>query len=53
MSKWLEEFKAKLNSMSREELDNEWEKLKKYNYGPTVEEYFDGLKRWGLLPKDF
>lgn len=54
MSKLIEELKKKLDSMTQEELDQEWEELKKYNdYGPTVEEYFEGLKKWGLLPKDF
>ena len=54
MSKLLKEFKKKLDSMSKEELDKEWEKLKKYNnIGPTVDEYFDGLKKYGLIPEDF
>lgn len=54
MSKILEELKKKLDSMTQEELDAKWEKLKPYNdIGPTVDEYFEGLKKWGLLPKDF
>lgn len=54
MSKLLEELQKKLDSMSQEELDAEWEDLKKLNnVGPTVEEYFNGLKKYGLLPKDF
>ena len=54
MSKWLEELKDKLDSMTQEELDKKWEELKKYNdCGPTVEEYFEDLKKRDLLPKDF
>ena len=54
MSKWFEDFKKRLESMTQEELDQEWEELKKYNdYGPTVEEYFEDLKKYGLIPKDF
>lgn len=53
MSKWLEELKKKLDSMSREELDAEWEELKHYNdCGPTVDEYFEELKKYGLYPKE-
>jgi hypothetical protein len=53
MSKWLEELKKKLNSMSQEELDDEWEKLKHYNNcGPMVEEYFEELKKYGLYRKE-
>ena len=54
MSKLLDELETRLNSMTQEELDAEWEELKELNnIGPTVEEYFDGLKKYGLLPKDF
>ena len=54
MSKILEELKKKLNSMTKKELNNELEKLKHYNeIGPTVDEYFENLKKCGLLPKDF
>lgn len=53
MSKIVEELKKKLESMSQEELDAEWEKLKHYNNcGPTVEEYFEELKKYGLYPKE-
>ncbi len=53
MSKLLEELEKKLNSMTKEELDAEWEELKKWNnVGPTVDEYFESLKRDGLYPKD-
>ena len=54
MSKILEDLKKKLDSMTQEELDEEWERLKHYNeIGPTVEEYFENLKKCALLPKDF
>ena len=53
MSKWFEEFKKKINSMSKEKLDKEWEKLKKYNdVGPTIDEYIDELKKWGLYANE-
>ena len=53
MSKIIEELKKKLDSMTQEELDQEWEKLKKYNdIGPTIEEYIEDLKKYGLYPKD-
>jgi len=35
--------------MSQEKLDAEWENFKKYNdIGPTIDEYVDELKKWGL-----
>jgi len=44
MSKILEELKKKLDSMTQEELDEEWERLKHYNeIGPTVDEYFEWI----------
>lgn len=53
MSKLVEELKNKLDSMTQEELDEEWKKLEKWNnVGPTVEEYFEGLKKYGLYPKE-
>ena len=53
MSKILEELEEKLNSMTQEELDAEWEELKKFNnVGPTVEEYFESLKEAGLYPNE-
>lgn len=49
MSKIIDELKKKLDSMSQEELDAEWKKLKKYNMmGPTVDEYIEKLKKYGL-----
>jgi len=54
MSDLLKRLQERLDSMTQEELDQEWEELKKYNdCGPTVEEYFENLKKYGLLPKDF
>lgn len=54
MSKLLDELENHLNSMTQEELDAEWAELEKLNnVGPTVDEYFEGLKKYGLLPKDF
>ena len=53
MSDIVKRLHEQLSSMSQEELDKEWEKLSKYNVGPTIDEYFEGLKKWGLLPKDF
>lgn len=39
--------------MTQEELDAEWEKLKPYNeIGPTVDEYFEELKKYGLYSKE-
>jgi DNA-binding protein H-NS len=53
MSKIVEELRKKLESMSQEELDAEWEQLKHYNdCGPTVDEYFEELKKYGLYPKE-
>jgi len=48
MNKWLDELKEKLNSMSKEELEKEWQELSQYDYGPTVEEYFEMLKEAGI-----
>jgi hypothetical protein len=51
MSKLLDELTEKLNSMSKEELEKEWQELSQYDYGPTVEEYFENLKKYGLYSK--
>jgi len=49
----LDEFKKRLDSMSQEELDAKWEELKKWNdIGPTIEEYIESLKKYGLYPKE-
>lgn len=46
------QLKERLNSMTQKELDEEWEKLKHWNeFGPTIEEYIEGLKMWGLIKK--
>ena len=53
MSKFAENLKKKFESMTQEELDQEWEKLKHYNeIGPSVEEYLENLKKVGLYPKE-
>lgn len=53
MGKLAENLKKKFESMTQEELDQEWEKLKHYNeIGPSVEEYHENLKKYGLYPKD-
>ena len=49
----VEELRKKLESMSQEELDAEWKELEKLNcVGPTVEEYIESLKKYGLYPKE-
>jgi len=53
MGKISDALKKRLESMSQEELDVEWEKLKQWNdIGPTVEEYFESLKKYNLYPKE-
>ena len=53
MGKFTENLKKKFESMTQEELDQEWEKLKHYNeIGPSVEEYLENLKKYGLYPKE-
>ena len=49
----LKRLKEQLNSMTQEELDEEWEKLKHWNeFGQTIEEYIEGLKMWGLIKNE-
>lgn len=49
----LKRLKERLNSMTQEELDEEWEKLKHWNeFGPTIEEYIESLKMWGLIKNE-
>ena len=53
MGKFSENLKKKFESMTQEELDQEWEKLKHYNeIGPSIEEYLENLKKYGLYPKE-
>ena len=53
MNTLLKELEDHLNSMTQEELDAEWNELEKLNnVGPTVDEYFEGLKKCGLYPKE-
>lgn len=45
-----EKLKKHFENISQEELDKEWDKLKHWNeFGPTIEEYKEGLKMWGLI----
>lgn len=53
MGKFAEKLKKKFESMTQEELDAECEKLKHWNeIGPTVDEYFESLKKYGLYHKE-
>lgn len=53
MGKFAENLKKKFESMTQEEIDQEWEKLKHYNeIGPSIEEYRENLKKYGLYPKE-
>ena len=53
MDKIADALKKKFESMSQEELDAEWEELKHWNeIGPTVDEYFESLKKYGLYNKE-
>lgn len=44
-SPWLKELKDHLENTPQEELDKEWEELKEYNIGPTVEEYIQMVEQ--------
>ena len=53
MGKFAENLKKKFESMTQEEINQKWEKLKHYNeIGPSVKEYIKDLKKYGLYPKD-
>ena len=53
MSSIAERLRKHLEEASQEELDKEWEELKHWNeVGPTVDEYFESLKEYGLYPKE-
>ena len=53
MGKIADALKKKFESMSQEELDAKWEELKHWNeIGPTCDEYFESLKKYGLYPKE-
>ena len=41
-----EELKFHFEKMSKEEIENEYEELKKFEYGPTVEEYLKEVKKF-------
>jgi len=53
MNNLLKELEDHLNSMTQEELDAEWAEIEELNnVGPTVDEYFEGLKKCGLYPNN-
>lgn len=41
-----EELKSHFDKMSKEDIENEYEELKKFEYGPTVEEYLKEVKKF-------
>lgn len=41
-----EELKSHFDKMSKEDIENEYEELKKFEYGPTVEEYLNYVKQY-------
>ncbi len=53
MSKIVERLRKHFEEATQEELDREWEKLKHWNeIGPSIEEYIEGLKMWGLIKNE-
>lgn len=40
------ELKSHFEKMSKEEIENEYEELKKFECGPTVEEYLKAVKKF-------
>ena len=53
MSKIVEQLRKHFEEATQEELDKEWEELKHWNeIGPTVDEYLDNLKKYGLYPNE-
>lgn len=48
-----EQLRKHFEEATQEELDKEWEELKHWNeIGPTVDEYLESLKKYGLYPKE-
>lgn len=48
-----ESLRKHFENTLREELDKEWEELKHQNeIGPTCEEYFAWLKKYGLIKEN-
>ena len=53
MSKIAEQLRKHFEEATQEELDKEWEELKHWNeIGPTVDEYLENLKKYGLYPNE-
>ena len=53
MSKIGEQLRKHFEEATQEELDKEWEELKHWNeIGPTVDEYLENLKKYGLYPNE-
>jgi hypothetical protein len=48
-----ERLRKHFEEATQEELDREWEELKHWNeIGPTVDEYLENLKKYGLYPNE-
>lgn len=43
------ELKTHLDSMTSEEIEKEWDELKEYNFGPTVEEYLNMIGYYNTI----
>ena len=53
MSSIVEQLRKHYEEATQEELDKIWEELKHWNeIGPTVDEYFDNLRKYGLYPNE-
>lgn len=53
MSSIVEQLRKYFEEATQEELDKEWEELKHWNeIGPTVDEYLESLKKYGLYPNE-
>lgn len=49
----VEQLRKHFEEATQEELDKEWEELKHWNeIGPTVDEYLENLKKYGLYPNE-
>ncbi len=53
MEKIVEQVKKYFEEATQEELDKAFEELKHWNeIGPTVDEYFENLKKYGVYPNE-
>lgn len=53
MSSIVEQLRKHFEEATQEDLDRDFEELKHWNkIGPTVDEYFENLKKCGLYPKE-